>query len=607
MHARNRTWLLGSDPVERCRQRMMNVEGGDGSTLSLDFTGGVLDPRLLFTRSTNATFINSQGYVEWAAANLQIYSQDQSQSGTWVRQDLSGVDANVGATTDPLGGNTASKLKSAATLQAHLVYSTVSTSINAGLAYTFSVYVKKAELKFVALHLASTARYTVVFDLDTGAMTTTNTTGSPTGTAYSSASMGNGWWRLSITMNSQASPVYPHICLSNSGTPGTNASGQPYYTGVLNDGVYTWGAQLNPGSSPLAYVATTTAQKFDTPRFDYDPTALTPRGLLIEGSANNLLKHSAYADTNWIAYGGYTKSYTTGITSPANDTTAARITFSAVGNGLYTNNTQMAYTNTVGATYTMSAWIRATSNTTNPNIRFGDSAAAAGPNIPISTSWVRYSYSYVALSASGPLIQSASGTATGEFEMWGFQLEAGSGASSYIPTGASTGSRAADYCTMPTSSFITGNPYPNTLFVDCIPMTANSGFPNLASLFDRTGGGTFSYGNQIYYYNAATMSVNRKVSASTNSDRTLATGLAYNTRHKFATSISSASFIGSRDGVTDAGATTAPSALSSAVTHFGIGCNGDSTASAVMNGWLRQIKFWPTNLPQATINSITTL
>jgi hypothetical protein len=190
--------------------------------------------------------------------------------------------------------------------------------------------------------------------------------------------------------------------------------------------------------------------------------------------------------------------------------------------------------------------------------------------------------------------------------VWGAQVELGSGASSYIPTGASTGNRAADYCTMPTSSFITGNPYPNTLFVDCIPMTANSGFPNLASLFDRTGA-TFSYGNQIYYYNAATMSVNRKVTASTNSDRTMATGLAYNTRHKFATSISSASFIGSRDGVTDAGATTAPSALSSAVTHFGIGCNGDSTASAVMNGWLRQIKFWPTNLPQATINSITTL
>ena len=196
-----------------------------------------------------------------------------------------------------------------------------------------------------------------------------------------------------------------------------------------------------------------TSAAINAPRFDYDPTALTPRGLLIEGSSSNLLKYSAYADTNWLAFGGYSKSYTTNITSPANDTSAARVMFSAVGHGLYTNNTQMGYTNTVGATYTMSAWIRATSNTTNLNIRFGDSAVASSPNIPITTTWTRYEYSYVAVSASGPLIQSASGTATGEFEMWGFQLEAGSGASSYIPTGASQGNRSADSCVMTGTNF----------------------------------------------------------------------------------------------------------------------------------------------------------
>ena len=45
---------------------------GDGSTLSLDFTamGGVLDPRLTFSRASNATFVNSQGYVRYAGANM---------------------------------------------------------------------------------------------------------------------------------------------------------------------------------------------------------------------------------------------------------------------------------------------------------------------------------------------------------------------------------------------------------------------------------------------------------------------------------------------------------------------------------------------------------
>ena len=48
---------------------------GDGSTLSLDFTTGVLDPRLTFSRASTATFVNSSGYVEWAGANLQRYSE----------------------------------------------------------------------------------------------------------------------------------------------------------------------------------------------------------------------------------------------------------------------------------------------------------------------------------------------------------------------------------------------------------------------------------------------------------------------------------------------------------------------------------------------------
>jgi hypothetical protein len=37
---------------------------------------------------------------------------------------------------------------------------------------------------------------------------------------------------------------------------------------------------------------------------------------------------------------------------------------------------------------------------------------------------------------------------TADVLIWGAQLEAGSGASSYIPTGASTGSRVADSCTI---------------------------------------------------------------------------------------------------------------------------------------------------------------
>jgi hypothetical protein len=55
---------------------------GDGSTLSLDFTTGVLDPRLTFTRTTNATFINSQGLVQYAGQNLYFNTAFGGLSGT---------------------------------------------------------------------------------------------------------------------------------------------------------------------------------------------------------------------------------------------------------------------------------------------------------------------------------------------------------------------------------------------------------------------------------------------------------------------------------------------------------------------------------------------
>jgi len=609
--------------ARRRRKLSLIPANGDGSTLSLDFTTGVLDPRLTFTRSTNATFINSQGLVEWAAANLQIYSQDQSQSGTWVRQDLSGVDANVGATTDPLGGNTASKLKSAATLQAHLVYSTVSTSINVGLAYTFSVYVKKAELKFVALHLASTARYTVVFDLDTGAMTTTNTTGSPTGTAYSSASMGGGWWRLSITMNSQASPVYPHICLSNSGTPGTNASGQPYYTGVLNEGIYTWGAQLNPGSSPLAYVATTTAQKFDTPRFDYDPSTLQPRGLLIEGSATNLARRSddfnttVTDGTQWIT-SGYTAG-TLSTTLPDGTTGNARRLSIASGAGAFRSSTITVNESTA---YTFSFWAR---NNGGSQARFRVWNATAGSSIVdytlsssnyvsqiggannTSSTWVRVSVTFTTPvgCTSIYVYPCSSDSGTVDLLIWGAQLETGSGASSYIPTGASTGSRAADVCTMSNITALNYNANGGTLFAHFSNNTENAnfagsiGFNNGANYAQRLRWGSGSLIGSYFQTNGTTA-----LGSNLGGSRTSFASAKAATSYSFDGTTTSTAM-----SINGAQATTTPtsSAVSgvSIATAFALNSDNSSAATAYPSLAVRSVKFYPTALTMAQMNAIT--
>jgi hypothetical protein len=361
------------------------------------------------------------------------------------------------------------------------------------------------------------------------------------------------------------------------------------------------------------------------PRFDHDPTTLAPRGLLIEWQATNVLKYSEQFNTSpWFPFTGSITA-NDGV-APDGNTTADSITPSAPTGGVFNFNTFAA------GTWTFSIWAKANPGNTltistdsSGNGRAVDitlSTATAGTPYVRGTggtvssmtvnsvtvfpnSWRRISLTVVTTGSNTVALYNS--LDTNKILIWGAQLEAGSGASSYIPTGASQVTRSVDYCTMPTSSFITGNPYPNTLFVDCIPATANSGFVNLVRLFDRTGGGTFSYGNEIYYYNAASMTTQRKISASPNEDRNLANGLAYNTQHKFATAIDSSSFIGSYDGVTGLGSTTAPAALASVVTHLGVGNSGGSTAINVMNGCIRQIKFWPTALPQATINALTTL
>ena len=256
---------------------------GDGSTLSLDFTTGVLDSRLTFTRSTTGTYINSSGYVtsaaintprfdydptaltprglliEGSAVNLQTYSADLSQTGTWTQQALAGVTANVSGIYDPANGTSASKIRSSsAASTAHLVYSTLATV--SGTAYTMSAWVRAAEYNFAALHFASGAnRYTVVFNLTTGAVTQTTPYGSPTGTGSNAVKFGD-WWRLSLTMNAADTTSYPHICLSSTATPSVNAFGQPAFTGTAESGVYVWGAQLEAGSGASSYIPTGASQ-----------------------------------------------------------------------------------------------------------------------------------------------------------------------------------------------------------------------------------------------------------------------------------------------------------------------------------------------------------
>lgn len=353
------------------------------------------------------------------------------------------------------------------------------------------------------------------------------------------------------------------------------------------------------------YVTTAVANEA---RFDYDPTTLAAKGLLIEGSATNLLKFSAYADLNWLVFGGYTKSYTTGITSPANDSTAARVTFSAVGYGLYTSAPTMGYTNSVGSVYTMSAWIRATTNTTNLNIRFGDSSVGFSANIPISTTWTRYSYSYTAVTNSGPQIGSASGTATGEVEMWGFQLEIGTGASSYIPTTTAQVTRNPDLALMTStnfSSWFTGGTT-GTFFVDWyggvrgITSTVRS----VISTSDQTT-------KHLHLQQASAAGVLKVADFGAANSVSTANTITSGARTKGAFNFNGAT--STVNLCLNGGTVATSSAIAFSVAPTWLVLGGTSTTgtsltdlTTVLNGSIRQIKYYPTALTSAQLIAMTT-
>ena len=379
-----------------------------------------------------------------------------------------------------------------------------------------------------------------------------------------------------------------------------------FTTGALDSRVVlTRSANTATYINSSGYVTTAVANEA---RFDYDPTTLAAKGLLIEGSAINVLKYSAYADTNWNTAGGYTKSYTTGITSPANDATAARITFSLDTHGLYTSNGLMAYTNSAGSVYTWSAWIRATTNTTNLKIRFGDANVAIGPDITISTTWTRYSYSYTATSGSGPYIQSGSGTATGEFEMWGFQLEIGSAASSYIPTTTAQVTRNPDLALMTStnfSSWFTGGTT-GTFFVDW-----HGGVRGITSTIRTVISTNDQTTKHLHLQQASAAGVLKVADFGAAHSVSTANTITSGARTKGAFN-----FVGSTSTVNlclNGGTVATSTAIAFSVAPTWLVLGGASTdgstltdLNTVLNGSIRQIKYYPTALTSAQLIAMTT-
>jgi len=574
---------------------------GDGSTLSLDFTtmGSVLDPRLTFSRASTATFVNSSGYVQFANANCFTFSNPRQTGTAWSATGT--VTWNgTGGIADPIGGTNAQSITFGTAASA--IFNTAGTTVVSGITHTFSVW----------LRAASGTTNARIGDANVGAVSTVTLT--------------TTWQRFSCQYVSS----------------GTNDGGAIYsQTVTASAEMYVWGAQVQPGSIAGDLIQTNGTQNYSTPRFDYNPTTIgEPRGLLIEGQAVNYMLQSTsltgYSVADMATPIAGSESNPDGIANTALQiyATAGAVTY----HGFY--RTLAAGTNT---TITVSIWAKARNYThlfisdlvsQRSAVRFNLSTGVTDNNVgagyvsakttAFPNGWWRcemvvnvtastaYGWAFAGVPSGATLNgfgaqYAGTGNAADGIYCYGFQVEGGSGASSYIPTGASGVTRNADQVVLSNLSGISFSQSAGTMYsqVEFVEKLRGSFIPY--GSFDTTGGGR---GWWWLRHNHDTSVGQRILGSAYNS----VGGNAINSGNythsngvfKFATSLdpTAGRMVYAISGGS-AQITTATGFTLATAAQMSINKNNDVLVTETGSMWFRTLKYWPTALPDAQLTSIT--
>ena len=454
-------------------------------SLSLDFTTGVLDPRITYSRASTAGGYYDGKSSAMAEQNLVIQSQDFTQS-VWSKIAAS-VTAN--SITAPDGTTTGTTLTSGANVSsAGLVQ-----SITLGTGVTFSVYAKIGTTNFLAL---TTTSYNIglyaVFNLNTGAVS------SSAGCTASITAVANGWYRCTMA-NTTISGGTGLIQILGKDTDPMYAIN---YAGSWTVGnyIYLWGAQLEQRANVTAYTATTSTANTNyipviktantnVPRFDYDPIAGTPNGFLIEEQRTNLMTYSSTflnpSDASiYSPFGNFNQNATI---SPDGTQTSCLLINNYTGQQ-YSRLQRGDMSAANNSSYTISIYAKAanTAQTVTANNRYfgiqvydgtvrlttfdlfngvvaNNYSGLTGSITSVGNGWYRCSTVYTATLTSSPGIGFGPSTATTRESyansgvyLWGAQYELGAFASTYIPTPFTYTSRAS------TATYLGANGYIQT-------------------------------------------------------------------------------------------------------------------------------------------------
>jgi hypothetical protein len=356
----------------------------------------------------------------------------------------------------------------------------------------------------------------------------------------------------------------------------------------------------------------------DVARFDYDPETLAPKGLLIEEQRTNLLIYSEQFDN-----AAWTKNNTT---VSANVTIAPDGTLTADKLEPATTAATSIYQSVViaASSYTGSVYVKKGSNASDANrfylrdpttsttllqvaidydtLVITYNIGSTGASVQnVGNGWLRVSLTITSSLTVGNTLRYGvcfvGGNETaGEFAYaWGAQLEAGASPTSYIPTTSATVTRAADNASMVGSNFSSWyNQSEGTVYA-AVSFTNTSSFNTVYSITD----GTISNAIRTIQWNNGTDRPLSITTASVGQTSYVTTGLIGGVKYCAAFTLNNANY--AKNGVlgVDDTLVTLPT-----VNQLSFGSTAGS--SFYLNGWLQSIKYYPTRLPNGTLQGLTT-
>jgi hypothetical protein len=217
--------------------------GNDGTINGATWTAGVGAP------------VAQTALVSWnKGINLVQYSE-AFDNAAWNKDYMT---ATANAIAAPNGTTTADTLSNNTTNATHRFYQSLQAFTGTG-ALSFSVYLKYKDHRYISYGLTDDSQYRaqIVVDLLNGTITDNFVDGSTTITSSTLTALGDGWYKLSATINATGAWLNNLYVLGVMLNQSTFTSAGYAGTGT---GVYIWGAQANIGTAQPYIKTNATAQ-----------------------------------------------------------------------------------------------------------------------------------------------------------------------------------------------------------------------------------------------------------------------------------------------------------------------------------------------------------